>query len=256
VGHRSSTARARQLVTSSETILGVWVVSDANRSSAVKQALAPLALPCWWPEAILCAPCLCAFCHSANEALKTTVYVLTDKRLYQSIDTPQKAVCCSDHVTMLGRDSGDVALGDINSVGADLPGSACEPQVCCPASMVIIGLPLGHPLATLGGGVSMSHGSSNSNFQHHIPNTKMALFVDHPEQVMRMIREAKDKVGQQQQVVTVVPGVAVAPMAPCMEMAREVDPAEGIMRLKKLLEAGAITESEFEAKKTELLHRL
>ena len=31
---------------------------------------------------------------------------------------------------------------------------------------------------------------------------------------------------------------------------------EGIMRLKKLLEAGAITESEFEAKKTELLHRL
>ena len=48
-------------------------------------------MPCWWPEAILCAPCLCAFCHSANEALKTTVYVLTDKRLYQSIDTPQKA---------------------------------------------------------------------------------------------------------------------------------------------------------------------
>ena len=36
-----ATARARQLVTSSETILGVWVVSDANRSSAVKQALAP-----------------------------------------------------------------------------------------------------------------------------------------------------------------------------------------------------------------------
>ena len=31
---------------------------------------------------------------------------------------------------MLGRDSGDVALGDINSVGADLPGSACKPQVC------------------------------------------------------------------------------------------------------------------------------
>ena len=31
---------------------------------------------------------------------------------------------------------------------------------------------------------------------------------------------------------------------------------EGIMKLKKLLDAGAITESEFEAKKTELLHRL
>ena len=40
--------------------------------------------------------------------------------------------------------------------------------------------------------------SNNSHSHHHIPNTKMALFVDHPEQVMRMIREAKDKVGQQQ----------------------------------------------------------
>ncbi len=50
--------------------------------------------------------------------------------------------------------------------------------------------------------------AANSNdSHHHIPNTKMALFVDHPEQVMRMIREAKDKVAQQQ----VIPGIAVDP---------------------------------------------
>ena len=36
-----ATARARQLVTSSETILGVWVVSDANRSRAAMQPLVP-----------------------------------------------------------------------------------------------------------------------------------------------------------------------------------------------------------------------
>ena len=63
--------------------------------------------------------------------------------------------------------------------------------------MVIIGLPLGHPLATLGG---REYGPNQRT-----PRTKMALFVDHPGQVMRMIREAKDKVGQQQ----VIPGIAV-----------------------------------------------
>ena len=54
--------------------------------------------------------------------------------------------------------------------------------------MVIIGLPLGHPLATLGG---RSHDPGPAP-----KHTKMALLVDHPEQVMRMIREAKDKAGQ------------------------------------------------------------
>ena len=44
----------------------------------------------------------------------------------------------------------------------------------------------------------------DSNMSSH---TKMALFVDSPEQVMRMIREAKDKVAQQQ----VIPGIAVDP---------------------------------------------
>eukprot|EP00964_Phaeocystis_antarctica_P020333 scaffold11234_cov57-Phaeocystis_antarctica.AAC.1 len=63
--------------------------------------------------------------------------------------------------------------------------------------MVIIGLPLGHPLATLGG-IEWTQNRKT-------PHTKMALFVDHPGQVMRMIREAKDKVGQQQ----VIPGIAV-----------------------------------------------
>ena len=44
----------------------------------------------------------------------------------------------------------------------------------------------------------------DSNMSSH---TKMALFVDSPEQFMRMIREAKDKVAQQQ----VIPGIAVDP---------------------------------------------
>ena len=44
----------------------------------------------------------------------------------------------------------------------------------------------------------------DSNMNSH---TKMALFVDSPEQFMRMIREAKDKVAQQQ----VIPGIAVDP---------------------------------------------
>ena len=85
-----ATARARQLVTSSETILGVWVVSDANRSSAVKQALAPQHViklpPCgndelgscassgraWWLSARATATASYPSCSSASEAADST----------------------------------------------------------------------------------------------------------------------------------------------------------------------------------------
>eukprot|EP00966_Prymnesium_polylepis_P011896 273002-Prymnesium_polylepis.1 len=46
--------------------------------------------------------------------------------------------------------------------------------------------------------------------------------------------------------------IAVAPM----EMERAKDLAESILKLKKLLDAGALTQEEFDAKKVELLSRV
>ena len=220
--------RAQGLVSSGETILAVWTISDENRKNALKSRLACLACPCFWPHAILCAPCICATLHSQNEAMKTIVYVLTNKRLYQSLEKPVAVVCCSQ-----GIDNGDVELKDINSVGQDMPGMQCGQQ-CCPTKFVVVGLPMGHPLAKLGG-------------TKHTPATKMALLVDDPPQAATMIREAKDA----STTAPVTVGVATP-----MEMERPEDPAESIRKLKTLLDAGALTQDEFDAKKAELLSRL
>jgi hypothetical protein len=189
-----ATQRAQGIVSGGETIQAVWTISDENRCNAMKPQLAMHACPCFLPQTILCAPCICAMINSQNEAMKTMVYVLTDKRLYQSLDKYQSldAVCCTQ-----GVDNGDVELKDINSVGLDMPGAACGQQ-CCPTKFVVIGLPMGHPLAKLGGG-------------KHIPATKMAILVDDPPKAARMIREAKDAAGTGLAPL-VIAGAAVAPM--------------------------------------------
>ena len=199
-------ARAEHRVSSDETILGVWLVNDHERVNTVKQYLAqlvclysvPLCAPC------ICAPCMCACMHSVNEALTNVVYVLTDKTLYQSLDRPQTCVCISQ-----GRDSGQIALEDINSIGTDLAGETCCQQ-CFPLSPVVLGLPPDHPLATLGG-------RTGSQTMPSIPHTKMCLMVDQPEQVMRMIHEAKDKADREFR------GTRSRPL----RWHAEVDPTEG-----------------------------
>ena len=112
-------------------------------------------------------------------------------------------------------------------------------QQCFPTKFVVLGLPMGHPLAKLGGG--------NSN--KHMPHTKMALLVDDPAQAATMIREAKDK---STTVPVTVAGAALMPM----QMERPEDPAEAIGKLKSLVDAGAITQEEFDSKKAELLSRM
>ena len=78
--------------------------------------------------------------YSGNEHMKTTVYILTDKRIYMSLDKPQQIVCCPPN-----RGSGDVLLADVTSVGMDMLGV----YPCCPTKQVVLGLPVGHPLANL-----------------------------------------------------------------------------------------------------------
>ena len=136
--------RANSIISSGETILNVWVISDENRKNAIKAPFTCCLCPLWWPIAIPCSPCICMAMYSGNEHMKTTVYILTDKRIYMSLDKPQKIVCCPPN-----RGSGDVLLADVTSVGMDMPewpGTGCP---CCPTKQVVLGLPVGHPLANL-----------------------------------------------------------------------------------------------------------
>ena len=235
-----ATDRARQIVQPGENILGIYVVSDENRKNAVKQPMACfLAMPCFWPHALLMSPCLYAACQSGNKILKSTVYIITDKRLYKSVDTGELGfVCCTP-----GRDSGDVPHQDISGLSLDMPGAACGTQ-CFPVQQVIVSLPLGHPLATAGGQDSSEHRSG-------IPNMHMQMLVDNPQEVIQLLHSAKDALMSAPQQVVVTTAMPIAPM----EMGRD-DPTEQLAKLKKLLDAGAITEEEYEEKRKPYVDRL
>ena len=185
--------RANSIISSGETILNVWVISDENRKNAIKAPFTCCLCPLLWPIGIPCSPCICMAMYSQSEHMKTTVYTLTDKRIYMSLDKPQKIVCCPPN-----RGSGDVLLADVTSVGVDMPGD-CWKQgpPCCPTKHVVLGLPGGHPLASIGG-----------NLKTGVPDTKMKMLVDDPEASVKLICEAKDRAAAG--VVATTAGVAVA----------------------------------------------
>jgi hypothetical protein len=223
--------RAKGIVSSTETILAVYVPSEQNIQNATRAPLVCLALPCYWPTAIICSPCLYMGMQSMESVLKSTVYVVTDKRVYKSIDassTSQSFPCWNP-----GKVSGDVPLADITGMGLDLPGAGG--QQCFPTTAVVLVLPMGHPLAHLGGG-------------KRIPPTKMAMFIDNPQDAIQLLRQAKD-------TAAAAPIVYAAQVAQPMQMERE-DPLEKIKKLKDLFDAGAITQAEFDEKKAALMERI
>jgi len=212
-------------------ILGIYTVSDENRKNAIKQPFGCLVLPCFWPHAIVCSPCICVALKSLDDVLASVVYVITDKRVYQSVDVTGGACCIP------GKDSGDVTLNDINGTSMDMPGS-CGGVQCCPVKQVVLGLPLGHPLANAGG-------------TKHTPHTKMQMFVDDPDAVIALLRKAKD--------AYVGPGMGAftQPIVVPMEMARaEPDAMDQMAKLKTLLDSGVINQAEYDEKRKELLSKI
>lgn len=243
--------RARALIAPGETILGVYTVSEKNRHGAVLAPVTPLlVLPCFWPHACILSPCLCSCLYASNAYMKGIIMVVTDKRVYRSVDNSNagsKPPCC-----VTGKDSADLPLSDINSIGQDNPGKMCGIQLL-PTTQVVLGTPMGHPLATAGG-------------SKHTPPSKAMIYCEDPESTMRLIREAKEALAQQAQqpimmvqpanVGVVMPGQVVAPVAQPMEMVREDDPMTQIKKLKELLDMGAISQGEFDEKKNELMAKI
>ena len=115
-----------------------------------------------------------------------------------------------------------------------------HPVLPC-VQQVIVSLPLGHPLATAGG----------QNSSEHRSGMHMQILVDNPQEVIQLLRSAKDALISAPQLVVVTTAMPIAPM----EMGRD-DPTEQLAKLKKLLDAGAITEEEYEEKRKPYVDRL
>lgn len=235
--------RAKSIVMPEETILGIYTISDKNRRNAVRSPLAMMLwCPLFWPLLIFASPCMLTSMSVQSAILKSTVYVITDKRLYKSIDPAEVGNACF----MPGRDSGDVLLQDITGVYLDMPSRVMGKKVL-PVQQVIVNLPIGHPLA--------DPIPTDSEYGMEI-RTCMHMLVDDPQEVINVLRKAKDTEQSQPQPVVIsntVPGTAVPENRTNQNIQ---DSYDVLLKLKELLDAGAITQEEYDEKKKIQLRRM
>eukprot|EP00316_Scyphosphaera_apsteinii_P009920 CAMPEP_0119314770 /NCGR_PEP_ID=MMETSP1333-20130426/34001_1 /TAXON_ID=418940 /ORGANISM="Scyphosphaera apsteinii, Strain RCC1455" /LENGTH=256 /DNA_ID=CAMNT_0007319967 /DNA_START=79 /DNA_END=849 /DNA_ORIENTATION=+ len=236
--------RARQIVSQSEIIKAVYVVSDKNCKNILNvHFLGPMFVPCCLPFSILTSPCGYMAYKSSEAHLKSTVYIVTDKRFYISIDDGLGKITCNN-CTCSGQffylKGGNVALSDIYGMSPERL-MTTEVECSCakglfPIEQVILALPQGHPLAAYG---ASRYSGAN----------KAIIYVDNPQAVIQLLQSSKDGTASPLAILT----AAAVPEA--MEIDREA-PAEKIKKLKDLLDIGAVTQAEFDEKKKVLLNKM
>lgn len=235
--------RAKSIVPVDETIIGIYTISDQNRRNALRAPFAPMLLPIFWPLLILSSPCLLTSMYVQNSILKSTVYIITDKRLYRSIDPAEGNACFTP-----GRDSGDVLLQDITGVYIDMPARFMGRKFF-PVKQVIVNLPIGHPLATAPASDRSEDGMAIRTF--------MQMFVDDPQEVINVIRKAKDAVHSQPQQVVIANAVVASTGIPASNTSHDDDRSyDALIKLKELLDAGAITKDEYDEKRKAHINRI
>lgn len=126
--------RALSLVGHDEKILGVFVVSKCNRHSSLASSFSTLLCPMFWMPLCCCIPCYIGNCISLNGILKSTVYIVTDVRVYTSIDGDTFCCFCCNK----GRDQKEIKLTAMHNISVDNAGWGA----CCPISQVNCGMPL------------------------------------------------------------------------------------------------------------------
>ena len=263
-------AKARELVAPNEKILGVYRIRDGDAHAAVMSRCFPLALPCFWPHAVACSPCLLTCYIQTRNALNGTIYVVTTTHIHRHVD-PDKS-CWADTPCKVRGGGGcqiptnaSARLQEVVDVKAEPPlAPVCG--ACFRPTGVTLRLYRGSRLANVG--------------------TSMAVIYTGvaPEDVVALIKDAQAKSGATlggpnaliqaltagmmsgvygqgvtpmgqpvaPMAVPVVPVVAAEPIT----MERADDPIERIAGLKRLLDAGAIDPTEFDSKKAELMARL
>lgn len=220
--------RAVELVGPGEEILAVYTISDENRRSMTNAMF--ICPPCL----LCCKPC----CAPAYEAmLASTIYIVTDRYLYRQVDSKNRTFST-------GNNSGQCLLSDISSIGTDRP-PAVFGMNPYPMNVVMIGLPLGNVLADTG--PSMGDGSNRMTMP-----TQMRMLVDEPEEVMRLIRAAKEKADANR----FGGGGGPVPVVMGADAHADETALDKIKKLSELRDAGAISDASFKAKKDELMRQV
>jgi hypothetical protein len=282
--------KIRRMITENENVLAIWQPDPQNIENNSARAFSMFAVPCLWPHAIIMCPCLTAAYITAQQTMRATSYILTNKNMYQMVDADIGGGCIKT-----GLDGGSEELSSVTSVAIDNKGGgACD---LCPISGVVLGMPVGSVLANTGGRQSKRSSLPNDkvsplvrhrrvqSIQHlNLCDLQFFMFTDQPEHVRNVITIVRDQIrqanaqgqagliGQEFRATAPLIGQAVGqeirsaiavgnPMLPPIAdvVARDepeddsLEAMEKILKLKQLLDAGAITEEEFNEKKAPLM---
>jgi hypothetical protein len=271
--------RARAVVGADQEIVQIWFPGDYNISQLQGATFCDVALnprsscPISW----LCLPC-CVM--DVKSRLDTVMYVLTTTHIHVSLSTDNGTCGCADHINLRSNrqvgftDSGSVPLENIVSVrheahgcGAGLDNS-CD---CCFSNHQEVKMQLSNPdpvvssFWPVGNDPSVERlnaGNKSLPVSMQLEMIKKNLFivVENSAEVAALIGELatarKQSVGDPHRFAAGVNNVNPVIMEHVVEaqvMEERKDPLEQIGKLKGLLDAGAITQAQFEEKRDALL---
>ena len=214
---------ARLMINEGETILAVVKVSEETASRCRTNDLATTA-PLAFTVMLPCVCLWCADCKSVKQTILSYITVVTDKTLYRS--ATMYKICGNEKKTA------QIPISQVNSSMVAVVSRCCSKE-----SYLILGVPPGSPMANAGGGGGKHHRVA--------PNQAKILIDDGMAEDLRSVIEK----ARQSTPPVVSESMTRGPDATDFEDG----PTQKIMKLKNLLDAGAITQSEFDKKKAELL---
>ncbi|KAJ1425677.1 hypothetical protein B484DRAFT_450999 [Ochromonadaceae sp. CCMP2298] len=199
----------------------VWGVSDgvAGRQSLNESAFVKLLpLPCFWPHLVIVTPFLCVVYHNTKLTYKSTIFILGTKEPQALYRIRHVQGCCNTS----GIDCAKVDIKDITSMAIDREGTTCLLRT---NNAIKIGLPLGHTM------------SANVL----APGLSLLVDVDFVDETFQLLNAASDraKVGGGSNTSSSLP----------------VDPVEALEKLQVLLSKGLISQSEYDAKRVDVMER-
>ena len=219
-----------------ERIAAIWRIPSDVASSAACASFPPaLFLPCFWPHLAVLSPCLISGYCTGVSLFEGTTYFLTDKALHVLVDASVGGC-----LYRTGKDSGQVGLNEIKSIVVNNAASG----LCAgfSPSTLDVQVPYGSPVANSGGSSDKSPGT-------------FKMFVQNPDEARKLLMAAKNAFVGSSAGGSFAGGI-IAPGSVQMAIAEKKSPGEKLVKLKELLDIGAVTQEEFDSKKKELLSRM
>eukprot|EP00601_Ochromonadales_sp_CCMP2298_P026567 CAMPEP_0173277442 /NCGR_PEP_ID=MMETSP1143-20121109/4080_1 /TAXON_ID=483371 /ORGANISM="non described non described, Strain CCMP2298" /LENGTH=244 /DNA_ID=CAMNT_0014214529 /DNA_START=14 /DNA_END=748 /DNA_ORIENTATION=+ len=208
----------------------VWVVSPsvAARQSFNDSGVAQLLpLPCFWPHLVILTPFFCVVYHNTKLTYKSTIFILGTKEPQALYRIRHVQGCCNTS----GIDCAKVDIKDITSMAIDREGTTCLLRT---NNAIKMGLPLGHTMGTTHKG--------RRGVVILTPEVSLLVDAEWLEETFKILNEASEK----------AKGAAGGSNT---NSTSPVDPVEALEKLKVLLSKGLISQSEYDAKRGDVMER-